>query len=412
MKKKYLSLLLALCMALGMLPALGEGELTQSALHIGHPDDVYGTESYLYDTLTLAGSAFDTVQTFTVAALEKLAQENPALGYENTYSMMTSGGEYSHTVYTGIRLYELMLEAGMDASLPDNTPVRIISKDGYASTYKLSDIRAQYSSYAAKGDTQALDSTLPVLLAFGANGAPLVGPTGDQPVTKRFKEEDGFVQDCNNIGGPLRQVMGMTASTEFNSLNCAKWVAAIVVGDSNGYAYARQVEAEVLPEIDRESDWSHAQDAFPEYRLTVRGSQAKETQFTLQQLESLSEGIVRDYFAASAGVYAYEGVTLRTVVQHCLAEGVTVPDSITLVSADGFTRPINVNDVMQGIDSMYQPGEHRDILLAYAIGGAPMVQDKEDPNYNGTNAYGPVRLVVENTISAWVKDVVEIIIGE
>jgi len=71
-----------------------------------------------------------------------------------------------------------------------------------------------------------------------------------------------------------------------------------------------------------------------------------------------------------------------------------------------------VDAVMTGVDSLYRPGEHSDMLLAYAINGAPMVYDTASEGYNGENAFGPVRLVVENTISAWVKNVAVIILGE
>ena len=412
MKTRRLCVLLALLMVWSV-PAFGGGmPLNAAATHCGSEQAVYGADSYLYDTLTLAGSGFETVLNYTVYALEELALAEPALGFEGEYSLMTSGSEFSRSVFIGIRLYDFLVYAGLDPALDDKTPVKMISKDGYSMTFSLGQVKADYKRFSEKGAMEAETADLPVLIAFGCNGAPLVGPTGEQPVTMRFEEKDGFVEACGNIGGPLRLVMGMNSSLEFNAPNCAKWLSAIVVGDANGYTYARSIKQEELGEPDPAGDWTHADDAYPEYRLTVRGSQVKERVYTLQELEALREGAVRAYCAASAGLNAYEGIALRYVVQQCLLEGISMPDSITLVAADGYTKQMDVRDVMQGVDSMYQPGQHRDVLLAYAIDGAPMVEGTESDGYDGSNAYGPVRLVVENTISAWVKGVVEIIVGD
>ncbi len=50
--------------------------------------------------------------------------------------------------------------------------------------------------------------------------------------------------------------------------------------------------------------------------------------------------------------------------------------------------------------------------LLYAIDGTPLVESADSAGYNGNNAFGPLRLIVENTVSAWAKNVSEIIIGE
>lgn len=125
----------------------------------------------------------------------------------------------------------------------------------------------------------------------------------------------------------------------------------------------------------------------------------------------MTEGTVRQYFAASAGRNAYEGVTLRYLVQQYLAEGLSAPTRVTVKSPDGYAKQVDLSQLSAGIASMYQPGETRDILLAWAVDGAPLVPGTEGEGYNGANGYGPLRLVVENTISMWVKSVDEIILG-
>lgn len=409
--KKFLSILIFLLMLTNVVTA---ENLDAAALHSSdvREGSLYAGNEYLFDTLTLAGSGFDGVQQFTVAALEALAvDETLSLGYENTFSLMTSGGVFTNSVFTGIKLYDFLLYAGLKADLPDDTPVKMISKDGYTLYYTLGQMRALYNSYENKGDQQAVDSALPVIVAFGTEGLPLVGPTGTQPVTMRFNEEHGYDETADNVGGPLRMVMGMISSREFNAPNCAKWLAAVVVGDAGDYVFSREVTGTEMPEIAQDGDWTHG-NQYPDWTLTITGSEAVETVLSLAEFESLREGVERAYCAASSGCYAYEGVMLKYIVEKYLAEGLEAPSQITVVSADGYKTTLGVDAVMAGVDSLYRPGEHSDMLLAYAINGAPMVYDIASEGYNGENAFGPVRLVVENTISAWVKNVAVIILGE
>ena len=119
--KRILPLVLALALLLGCF-------VFADAAASKHTED-----KYLRDTLTLAGSGFDSVRTLTVAAIEAAA-DDPALGYENEYSLMTSGGVFSKHVFSGVRLYELLVGEGLDVSLPDSAPVKFISKDGYIVT--------------------------------------------------------------------------------------------------------------------------------------------------------------------------------------------------------------------------------------------------------------------------------------
>lgn len=89
--KKLFTFLLALAMLLG-------GTLPAWAAH--------SEDRYLNDTLTLAGSGFDEVQTLSVAVLEVLAETK--FGYENDYSMMTSGSLFTTHRFTGVKLYDLL----------------------------------------------------------------------------------------------------------------------------------------------------------------------------------------------------------------------------------------------------------------------------------------------------------------
>ena len=117
-------------------------------------DGIFHQESkYLTDTLTLAGSGFGEVRTLTVAALEAMyTQTDASLAYANEYSTMTSGSVFTKHTYTGLKLYPLLLQEGLNAELPDSTPVQLIAKDGYCIYLSLGDLRSdKYSCYAAKG---------------------------------------------------------------------------------------------------------------------------------------------------------------------------------------------------------------------------------------------------------------------
>lgn len=368
-------------------------------------------EKYLRDTLVLAGSGFESVRTLTVAAVEAAA-DDPALGYENEYSLMTSGGVFSKHVFSGVRLYELLVSEGLDASLPDATPVKFISKDGYTIPSTLGALRGGLNRFSARGG-ELEEAGLPVIAAYASDGVPLVGPTGTESVYLRFDESMGYVAAADNVGGPLRLIVGQESADEFNAPNCSKWLAAVVVGDDGGYVYSRVSDADLDDsEPDRTGDWTHG-GAQADYRLKISGTEAAATAYvSLAELEAMADGTVREYYAASAGRNAYEGVTLPYLVSLYLADGLDAPTSVTVRAADGYTKKLDAETVMRGTDSFYQPGKHRDLLLAWAVDGVPLVPGEDSPGYDGTNAFGPLRLVVENTISLWVKNVAEVIIGE
>ena len=399
--KKLITFILALALVLSCAAGASAGLYHEQA-------------QYASDTLTLAGSGFDGVRTLTVAAIEKMAHdESAALGYENEYSMMTSGGVFSTHTFTGVRLYELLLGEGLNADMEDKTPVKLISKDGYTVVMTLGSIRSEkYGRYSSRGG-ELEEGALPAIVAFASDGERLVGPTGKQSVYTRFEEKDGYVENADNIGGPLRLIVGQTDSQEFNAPNCSKWLSAVVVGDDNGYVYTRETDVSEDPaEPDRTGDWTH-RGAQGDYRLKISGTDAAGTFYlSLAELEGMKDALVREYYAASAGRNAYEGAALRLVLAKYLRYGLTEPQKITVKAADGFSKEIPVAAVMQGVDSFYQPGQHRDVLLAWAVDGSPLVPSADSEGYDGKNAYGPLRLVVENTISMWVKSVTEIVLGD
>lgn len=419
MKKSLFILIIIICI-FASVPVWATDGLNETAAHyyyVGNDDQIlaqYSKIDYLYDTLTLAGSGMPDVTTYTVLQLENLAFTTN-LGYQNTYSLVTSGNDYTRPVMTGVKAYDFLVYAGMDKNLPDSTPVKFISKDGYAITLTLGQLRTGYSRYASLTAVTAEETNLPVLVSFGSNGLPLVGPTGTQAVYQEFTAADGYSQTADNIGGPLRLTLGQSFVGENNASYNSKWLAAIIIGNADGYVYSRETVAATTDDtVPNGGNWTHNQTGYNKYlsnTLVISGSEAKAAELTVADLESLNSYIVRQYFAASGGRNVYEGVVLRDLITDYLVDGMNTPSKITIVAQDGYAVTIDVNDIINGIESFYQPGKHRDIILAYAIDGVPLVTDDKDTLYNDSNAYGPLKLIVENTGSQWVKSVAQIIIG-
>ncbi len=661
--------------------------VSKSALHINYTaDENYGKGDYVYSTVLFTGSMLDEDKVYSVKELEEMAEEDSELAYEGEYSMLTRGSAFSNHEMTGVRLYEMLLKAGMSEDADDNTDVKLISADGYMSVLSLGEIRESTdNTYESMEDEEPAVENVPVILAFGSDGVPLTGPVGSAEPGDEVPASEGFDEDADNIGGPVRLIAGQKSADEYNAPDNAKWICRVVVGDpvergrhtgaqaqkkclevdvkddsgetisqnsftysdiegfdeteenyygetedEAGYykgadlwrflassvefysregtvricfkdgteeeidmAYFRNIKGDysgyttekdgleitnvkpalgysvdsspseggiyallpaaegyrdtsaaklvekielildgdstlsenpygnekiafsgsglktetemtvnelegypdltvtdgdsmgvslagILEEIgltvdadkvtvkgsddskavytydelqkNRDSillvtrengktpqsggpvklgdiedvseiiieaadgSWTHSEKPYSRYlktKLTVSGSEAKETRtYTLEELESMEQYTVRDSFGASNGIKGYQGVILRELIEENLKDGVERPSSITVIGRDGYETKLSVDDVMNGIDSKYQQGEHRDIILAYSMDGVPLVKNKKADGFTGENGFGPMRLVVENQVSKWVKGVAEIRIGE
>ncbi len=181
-------------------------------------------------------------------------------------------------------------------------------------------------------------------------------------------------------------------------------------------------EKTILEEVygDKDESWKHDKPPYESYLdstpLRITGSEVKEPRtFALRQIESMTDGIIRDSFTSSGGSGNYEGLVLRYLIEQVgLKEGIDRPSNITVHAGPNFSAKLNVQDVYDGINSNYQPGEKRDVILAYAKDGHPLVPEKKDPGFieKAENNYGPIKLIVENNINQWVKHVDEIIVGD
>jgi hypothetical protein len=243
-RNKLFTFLLLLCFVIGLtaisvpelhaapLPYGISGLLENDPRHMSYsPDSDYGKPEYLYDTITLTGSGMKSGEKiYSVKDIEEL-YEDGSYGCDVTYSITGSEGRYSTFTLSGVRLYELLVMAGMDDSLDDDTAVTFVAKDGYNSVRTLGDIQntAQYNYYNEAGESQA--SNLPVLLAFASNGYPLVGPIGFQ---SWFDTDiDGLSEENANGGGPLKVTFGQTGPGDNNAQYNGKLLTRIIIGDDD-----------------------------------------------------------------------------------------------------------------------------------------------------------------------------------
>lgn len=676
MKKKIRIAVVALLMTVLLASC---GGLNKDALHINYGEDEnYGTGDYLFTAVTVTGSSIGSEKVYSVKELEKMAEDDSDIAYEGTYSMLTRGAIFSKHTMTGIRLYELLADAGLDEKAEDDTDVKVVSADGYVTVLSLGEIRNSTDNTYDSIDSKKPESEkVPVILAFGSDGYPLTGPVGSRIPGEDVPEKEGLVKSAENVGGPVRLIAGQKSSDEYNAPDNAKWVRKIIVGsdenadmhsgseaeskvlktvvknkdgkildkkdfsykdieafsetEENYYgeddyykgadlwnflaasldfasregsvkliyddgtsdeidiAYFRNLKGDysgyinekdslkitnvkptlgysvngspsdkgvyaLLPQADgyldstvarpvngieldltgddelsenpygrykikftgsglkkettltvneleqyadlrvtdgesmgiylagileelglsvdadkvtvmglqektytlsqleksrdklilitrengrtpekggpvktdsveriteikvgvKKGQWTHDKSPFDKYSettLKVSGSGVKETrEYTLAELEKKQS--VRDSFGASNGINGYQGVILRDLIKENLKDGLSGPGSITVIGKDGYSTSLDVDDVMNGIESKYQQNEKRDIIIAYSMNGAPLVSDSDAAGFNGENGFGPMRLVVENQVSKWVKSVKEIRIGE
>jgi len=415
-----------LCIAIAMIGLCGctGRNYNVGALHINYTaEENYGSDDYLGTMLTIGGKGMSQEVQYTVKELEDLAMAEKSLQYQGEYSMMSRGGEFFAHEFTGIRLYELLKKAGLNENLSSDTDVRFVSVDGAFMVMKLGEIiESTDCTFKAKTDNKPLEINVPKILAFGSDGVPLVGPVGSIKLGEVITENQGYDAKAQNDGGPIRLIFGQQTADDSNAPNNVKWLRQIIVGvDDNQQAHSAVLAAEqVLRSNDMvtvdigKGQWNHRKEPYSQYlnsELKISGSEAKAITYTLRNLEDMADSTVADTFGASCGVFGFQGVRLKDIVISNLADGVTEPSRITVIAEDGLETEISVNDMMNGIDSRYQNGEHRDIIIAYAVDGSPLVRDKKSEGFTGNNGSGPMKLIVENKTTLWVRSVNEVIIG-
>lgn len=378
----------------------------------------YNDVKYTDYELIIHGDGLGKEVRYKVSDIEAMK----TLHVTDEYSLSNSEYFWYYNTFKGVPLWDLLLKAGLNANIDENTSVRFIAADNYnfapmtIKEIKDSSLYGYYEKSALdKGDgtfpgeyVDPLRTGMPVLVAYGFNGYPYVTRPAD----------DGFNPGLGNDGGPLRIIFGKTNYNDTNGSNQVQFAKEIIIGEGNslmtdekgsGNGESTQIE------VTKDSSWSHDQSVYKDYLdrpvLRVTGSQVKEPMtFTLRQIENLTEYAVRDIYTGD-GIREFEGVVLWDIISNVvgLKDGVDAP-SVRVFSGPNYNQILRSNDqLMNGV--LNSQGKIKDIILAYAVEGYPLVANEGDVGYANNNAYGPIRLIIEESKSMWVKWTDCIVVG-
>lgn len=378
----------------------------------------YNNPKYTDYELIIHGDALDKEVRYKVSDIEAMK----TLHYTGEYSLSNSEYFWYYNTYKGVPLWDLLLKAGLDPKIDENTTVKFIAADNYnfapmtIKEIKDSSIYGYYEKSALDmGDgtfpgeyVDPISSGMPVLVAYGFNGYPYVTrPT-----------EDGFNSGLGNDGGPLRIIFGKSNYNDTNGSNQVQYAKEIIIGEGSSILSGEQntgdgEKTQIV--VDENSSWNHNQSLYTQYLdlpvLRVTGSQVKEPMtFTLRQLEELTDYAVRDIYTGD-GIREFEGIVLWDLISEVvkLKEDIQVP-SVRVFSGQNYNQILRSNDqLVNGV--LNSQGQIKDIILAYAVEGYPLVANESDAGYANNNAYGPIRLIIEESKSMWVKWTDCIVVG-
>lgn len=284
--------------------------------------------------------------------------------------------------YKGIGLYDFLRQTvGLQ---PNAEKILVTAADGYVKEFTVQDIiKSDYIN--EKSNT----NNLKMMMAYGKNGKPLVPG----------KKDTGFDEAAKNDGGPLQIVVGQKSKRDKNSSSFIKSIKKIEVVAG------------------KETSWKHDSPLYQKYLdttiFTIAGSEVKNPiSFTLRQIEALNLGAVRDTYTSSQDVAQFEGIDLKYLINNAvgLKAGIIKPTKITIYSGSKYQRNIDVNQVWDGV--LNTKGVNKKIILGYAREGYPLVPKVGDVGYASQNAGGPLKLIMEENISMWIKSPDLIVVGE
>ena len=383
-----------------------------------HSYPPYDDPKYTDYEILIHGDAIGRVIKYTVAEIEAMED----LHYEAEYSLSNSEYFWYYNTYKGVPLWDLLLEAGIDPNIDEDTTVQFIAADGYnfqPMTIKEIKDSSLYGYYEKNpldlGDgkfdgsnEEPLHTGMPVLVAYGFNKYPyVIRPT-----------DEGYNSGLGNDGGPVRVIFGKRDYNDPNGANQVQFFKEIIIGGGEPLSLDREESGEGKETghgVDERSSWNHNYDVYTEYLdrpvLRVTGDQVKEPMtFTLRQLESLTQYAIRDVYTGD-GIREFEGIVLWELI----TKVVGLKDDVDVPTVRVFSGP-NYNQIIRSSEQLKNGvlnsrGELKKIILAYAVDGYPLVPNEHDIGYAYNNAYGPLRLIVEDSKSMWVKWTDCIVVG-
>ena len=342
------------------------------------------------DRVRFYGEGLEGEKVYTVEELESKQTKTKTLDF----SMCDNKGEKSEQRYRGLSIYDLFTEIGIKNNAGD---VTVYAEDGTTATFSLSQLKKTCQNY--------LSPEKPELFAMLAYGAGIVGEDAMQGLPLVADSADaGFDEAHQNDGGPLKLVIPQEEESAANMALCVKNVVAVEVSAN---------------EIDT---WSHKMSdiyaEFLDYELTlVIKNDAEEWShaFTVEQLESLQEIIVRDEYSV-LDIGTCEGVDIWKFIQLVAGDvpGIDDPISITVYAADGYKNDLLSVFYKEGFELGVADdnGDRKKLIIAYAINGYPLVDSESHEGYTGLagNGYGPLRAIAETNQGASVKQVNKLVV--
>jgi len=378
----------------------------------------YDNKKYTDYEIIIHGDAIGKEVRYKLSEIEAMTN----LHYTDEYSLSNSEYFWYYNTYKGVPLWDLLLQVGLDPKIDENTPIRFIAADNYnfapmtIKEIKDSSLYGYYEKSALDmGDgtfpgeyVDPIRTGMPVLVAYGFNSYPYVTRPTDE----------GYNSGLGNDGGPLRIIFGKTNYNDTNGSNQVQFAKEIIIGEgdsviseglSSGEGEMTQID------VDKNSSWNHNQSVYTEYLdkpvLRVTGSQVKEPMtFTLRQIEELTDYAIRDIYTGD-GVREFEGIVLWDLISKVvgLKEDVEVP-SVRVFSGQNYNQILRSNDqLVNGVKN--SQGQIKDIIIAYAVEGYPLVANEGDIGYANNNSHGPLRLIIEESKSMWVKWTDCIVVG-
>ncbi len=365
-----------------------------------HNEAPYDDPDLTQYIFTLSGSGLGKEANYTTADLEAMTE----LHHEDEYSSSNSEYYWYYNIYKGVPLWDLLLEAGMDENIAEDTPVNFIAADHYnippmtVGDLKYPDRWGYYEKSAEDlGDgtfdgsaVEPIKTGYPVLVAYGVNGYPYVKDSTDP----------GFNSGLGNRGGPLRIIFGKKDYDHTNGSHQVKYALRVVVGEDLPYTTHSYAPYDAL------ADETLSVTVVDEEGITI-----KEQSFTVGELEDLIYGESVSVVAAekarakaryNIGGFAdlYEGVDLS----YLLFEEIGLPGTMGTVTFTGSGEQelvVNLADItrsdyfnkLTGVSGL-KP------VLAFAKNGYPLVKNKGDQGYLGSgivNRYGPLMVVFGQT---------------
>lgn len=384
-----------------------------------HTYSPYDDPKYTDYEIIIHGDKMDKEVRYKVSDIEAMED----IKYEDEYSLSNSEYFWYYNKYKGITLWDLLLKAGIDPNIDEDTSIQFIAADNYNfSPMTIKEIKdnSLYGYYEKNSEDigdgtydgskeKPLHTGMPVLLAYGYNGYPyVIRPT-----------DEGFNPGLGNDGGPIRVIFGKTSYNDTNGSNQVQFLKEIIVGGGKPISTGTEGgtgegEATQKP-VDRDKAWNHNQGVYTQYLdmpvLRVTGSQVKEPMtFTLRQIESMLPYAIKDTYTGD-GIHEFEGIVLWDLISKVvgLKDGVETPN-IRVFSGQNYNQILRSSEqVMKGV--LNSKDQLKQIILAYAVDGYPLVPNQSDIGYTNNNAYGPLRLIIEENKSMWVKWLDCIVVG-